>query len=128
MNRLNLALALLNLVLLAFLAIGGATAARDDRGVLRARALEIVDDQGRVRASIVVHPASVAKDGTAWPDTAVLRLVDADGGPGVKIASSRKGAIAAFIGEQGTYAQVGADAGGSFVKLTNKGVTQDVKP
>ena len=35
--------------------------------VLRGRALEITDEEGRVRASIQLHPASVLPDGTTYP-------------------------------------------------------------
>jgi hypothetical protein len=35
------------------------------RSVLRGRGLEITDDEGRVRASIKLQPASVPPDGTA---------------------------------------------------------------
>src|SRR4051812_21118752 len=51
--------------------------------VVRTRQLEVVDANGRVRASIIVHPANGAEE-----ETVVLRLVNADGGPGVKLASS----------------------------------------
>ena len=37
--------------------------------VLRGRALEITDEEGRVRASIQLHPASVLPDGTTYPET-----------------------------------------------------------
>ena len=49
--------------------------ARSEAPVLRGRALEIVDDQGRVRASIQVLP-------TARPTRKViLRLIDPNGRP-----------------------------------------------
>ena len=59
--------------------------------VLRARKLEIVDDRGRVRASIVVHPADPRvrmPDGSPQEESVVLRLINGDGRPGVKLASS----------------------------------------
>lgn len=55
-SRIALALTLLNLVLLGGLILSQATAAFGRQGVapvLRGRALEIVDDQGRVRANIL---------------------------------------------------------------------------
>jgi hypothetical protein len=43
--------------------------------VLRARGIEIIDDEGKVRASIKLHPASVLPDGTTFPETVLLRLI-----------------------------------------------------
>ena len=58
-QKLLVGLTLANLGLLLFLlAHAGKSAAADVApAVLRGRALEIVDDQGRVRASIKLHPA-----------------------------------------------------------------------
>src|SRR3954469_7764501 len=47
--------------------------------VLRGRGLEITDDEGRVRASIKLHPASVLPDGTTYPETVLLRLINSQG-------------------------------------------------
>ena len=49
--------------------------------VLRGRALEIADDEGRIRASVKVQPASVLPDGTTYPETVLLRLIDSQGRP-----------------------------------------------
>jgi hypothetical protein len=67
--------------------------------VLRARKLEIVDAQGKVRASIQIQPegparmadGSVAKDGKIYPETVLFRLIRPDGRPSVKIATSEQG-------------------------------------
>jgi hypothetical protein len=60
-------------------------------GVLRGSGLEIVDEQGHVRASISVHgPTTV--DGRQYPGAVVLRMRDPDGPPGVKLAVSADGA------------------------------------
>ena len=61
-QRLLIALTLANLGLLLFLlTFAGKPAAADDPpAVLRGKGLEIVDDQGRVRASIKLHPAGTA--------------------------------------------------------------------
>jgi len=60
------------------------------RVVLRGRALEIVDDQGHVRAMIKIFPADPTvkmPDGTTgYPETVLLRLIDSKGAPNVKIA------------------------------------------
>lgn len=78
--------------------------------VVRARQLEIVDAEGRVRASIVVHPA----DATNKEESVVLRLVNPDGRPGVKLASSPNEVGLALIARQGDYLQ----AFGDGVKVT----------
>src|SRR2546425_9707321 len=57
--------------------------------VLRGRSLEIVDEHGRVRASITVYPADPAvkmPDGTTgYPETVLLRLLSSKGGPNKKL-------------------------------------------
>src|SRR4051812_14714074 len=63
--------------------------------VLRGRALEIVDNQGRVRASINVFPTNPkfrSADGKLYPETVLLRLIDSRGGPNVKLSASNDGA------------------------------------
>ena len=94
-------------------------APNDPAPVLRGRALEIVDDRGRVRASIQVHPANAKEE-----ETVVLRLVNAEGGPGVKIASAPTEAGLAFIAGQGNYIQVSTDG----VKLTRQSKLQAAWP
>jgi hypothetical protein len=67
--------------------------------VLRGRALEITDEEGRVRASIQLHPASVLPDGTTYPETVLLRLISSQGRPNVKIAATEDGSGLALGGE-----------------------------
>ena len=67
--------------------------------VLRGRGLEITDDEGRVRASIKLHPASVLPDGAAYPETVLLRLISSRGRPNVKIAATEDGSAVALGGE-----------------------------
>jgi hypothetical protein len=102
--------------------------------VLRGRALEIVDDQGRVRASITVLPAHQTvkmPDGkTGFPETVILRLIDPKGRPEVKLSASEQGAGLGLVGNSDS-AQVLLQAEGtdSFLKLTNKdGRQQFIKP
>jgi hypothetical protein len=76
--RLVYALGAANVALLAFLLVQSfapASAASDD-GILRGRGLQVIDSQGRVRASIAVLPAS----GNA-AETVMLRLITEHGRP-----------------------------------------------
>ena len=98
--------------------------ASDDSQVLRGRSLEIVDEKGRVRASIKLHPAERAQNGTMTDETAVLRLITTEGKPGVKIAASETTAGIALVAEQGNYIQVFTDG----VKLTQGGKQRALWP
>ena len=95
-QRLLIGLTVINLALLLiqFLPSVAPALATSAAPVLRGRALEIVDDQGRVRASIKLHAAETGKQ---IPETVVLRLIDAKGRPEVKIAGSEYGAGLSFV-------------------------------
>ncbi len=88
-QRLLMALTLVNLVVLTFLLTQTKAAESNNAApVLRGRALEIVDENGNVRAAIQLIPGRT--DGT-FPETVILRLIDAKGKPLVKIGGSRQG-------------------------------------
>jgi hypothetical protein len=93
--------------------------------VLRGRAPEIVDDRGRVRASIRVFPADPAvkmPDGTTgYPETVLLRLINSKGGPNVKLGAGEDGAGLVLGGESNpTHVQVLARGATTSLKLSNK--------
>jgi hypothetical protein len=93
--------------------------------VLRGRALEITDDEGRTRASIKVHPASVLGDGTTYPETVLLRLVNSQGTPNVKLAATEDGSALVLSGEANpTHVQILARGTTTSLKLTDKGGQQ----
>ena len=102
--------------------------------VLRGRTLEIVDDQGRVRASIKLHPADPNykwPDGrTGIPETVMLRLIDAKGRPEVKLGASEQGAGLGLAGEtDSTYVTLKSEGPDCSLKMTNKeGRQQMIKP
>lgn len=98
--------------------------------VLRGRALEITDDEGRVRASIKLHPASVLPDGTTYPETVLLRLINSQGRPNVKIAATEDGSVLALGGEADpTHVEIAARGMTTSLKLINKdGQQQLIKP
>ena len=89
--------------------------------VLRGRALEIVDDRGRVRASIVVQAAGTTPNGERYPETVMLRLIDSNGRPSVKIGGSTQGGGIGLVGETDTtHVLLQAQGVESSLKLTNK--------
>ena len=98
--------------------------------VLRGRALEITDEEGRVRASIKLHPASVLPDGTTYPETVLLRLINSQGRPNVKIAATEDGSALALGGEfDPTQVAIAARGTTTSLTLINKdGQQQLIKP
>ena len=100
--------------------------------VLRGRALEIVDDRGRVRASLSVLPEDPTHmwKGEPYPETVLLRLISPDGRPNVKLGASKRGAGLLIGGESDpTYVQVLAEGGESTVKLIDQhGSERLIKP
>jgi hypothetical protein len=76
-------------------------------GLLRGRGLQIVDEQGKVRASITINPAVKQPDGSTYPETVLLRMSTSEGRPVVKIASSEDGASMALSAAAGlAYVQI----------------------
>jgi hypothetical protein len=134
-QRLLIALTVVNLGLFAYQLfqphLAGASTT-DVPAVLRGHALEIVDAQGRIRASIAVlpeDPKTIWK-GKPYPESVLLRLISAGGRPNVKLGASRMGAGLVIGGESDpTYIQVLAEGGESTLKLINKeGTERLIKP
>ena len=102
--------------------------------VLRGSSLEIVDDLGRVRASIKIHagdPKFKMPDGKiGYPETVMFRLIDPNGRPEVKLGASVEGGGLGIVGETDTtHALLEAQGPDALVKLTNKaGKQQLIKP
>src|SRR4051795_13151192 len=129
------ALTAANAVMLMFSLIHGrTTTAQDIAPVLKARGLEIVDENGRVRAAIKIFPRDPnvkMPDGTTgYPETVLLRLIDSKGRPNVKIAATEDGSAVSLGGESNpTNVQVLARGDTTSLKLINKdGKQQLVKP
>ena len=62
--------------------------------MLRGRALEIVDERGKVRAQLQVFPPDPKHklpNGDPYPETVLLRLIDPNGRPSVKLATDVRG-------------------------------------
>jgi hypothetical protein len=107
--------------------------------VVRARALEIVDAQGKVRASISITPEGPARkaDGspTEWgdrifPEAVVFRLIRPDGRPSVKIATTeQESGLDLSGGIDPTYIVLTSEGGEASLTVTNKdGRHQVIKP
>ena len=107
--------------------------------VVRARALEIVDAQGKLRASISVIPEGPGRraDGSPtehgdriFPEAVVLRLIRPDGRPSVKITTTEQGSgIDLSGGIDPTYMVLSSEGGETSLTLTNKdGRRQIIKP
>jgi hypothetical protein len=129
-QRLLVALTFVNLGLLMFLlAHAVPPEAHSTESVLRGRALEIVDDRGRVRASIKVQPGGTT-DGQAYAETVILRLVDPNGRPSVKLAGSERDAGLSLVAESDSiHVVLKAEGAGASLKLTNQdGRVQLIKP
>ena len=125
-QRIAMAVTVLNLVILTYaLFRAGPVGSAEITPVLRAHALEIVDDAGRVRAMIRVFPADPAvkmPDGTTgYPETVLLRLIDSKGAPNVKIAATEDGSGVSLGGESNpTNVQILARGATTSLKLLNK--------
>jgi hypothetical protein len=100
--------------------------------VLRGRALEIVDERGRVRASLNVLPAKTQPNGETYSETVLLRLITERGRPSVKIGASEQAAGVSFAGPtntKNTYVILEAKGTASSLRLKNEdGREQIVKP
>lgn len=128
MQRLATVLTIVNLGLsIVLLAQANPLSAQEPAPVLRARALQIVDDAGRVRASISVLPA-----GDQSQETVLLRLITERGRPSVKIGASEGTtgiSLAGPTGTSNTWVTVKADGSRSSMILKNEdGSEQVIQP
>jgi hypothetical protein len=114
MNTLRIAVALgaLNLAILAGAAVQTRTAgAQGGDDILRGRALELVDEGGKIRARINVEPNGEV----------VFRLLDQQGTIRVKLGAGKEGSgllLANDATEPGVH--ILAKATGSSIKVVNK--------
>ena len=112
--------------------IGSALADSTAPAVAQARAFQLVDDQGRIRASLTVLPAGKQPDGTTSAETVLLRLITERGRPSVKIGASEQEAglsLAGPTGTKDTYVILESKGTVSSLKLRNEdGREQVLKP
>jgi hypothetical protein len=123
----------INLVVLLSVLSRPAAVSNGVADVLRAHEFQVVDAHGRVRAQIAVLPPSTGPDGKSYAETVLLRLIDPNGRPGVKIGTSVDGSAMSLEGDSEhtdwSGVQLLADSTASVVKLTNKdGSVQVIQP
>lgn len=115
----------INLVLLAGIwatQILPATAQGD--GILRGNGLEIVDAEGRLRASITLQPPA----GEAT-ETALFRLINAAGQPSLKLSASATGAGLSFVGgDDASYVILQADGPDTELRMVEQGKERVIVP
>ena len=123
-QRFGIVLTVVNLFLLALLISQVNRPAIASDAMLRGRGLEIVDAKGRVRASISVMPEEKSANGSAVPETVLLRLITDRGRPAVKISTSEGGgsgmSLAGPTGTHQTYVSIGAKDTSTTLKLKNE--------
>jgi hypothetical protein len=133
-QRVSIALIIANLVLLG-LQLAHARPTSPEAAVvpvIRTRALELVDDQGRVRAELRATPAQPdfkMPDGTkGYPEAVLLRLVTSRNNPNVKLVATEDGAGLVLGGENG-HVQALSRGGDAFIKIvTADGREKTIKP
>jgi hypothetical protein len=132
-QRFVIVLTALNLMLLGFLLTEmRPLVAQGVAPVLRGRALEILDERGRVRAEIKVLPAQPTlkmPDGTVgYPETVQLRLLDSQNGPHVKLTATEDGS-GMVLGGEGGYTQLSSRGKNPLIKIvTADGREQMIRP
>jgi hypothetical protein len=126
-KRFLLILTATNLAILAWLLAGPQlVSASPGSGIVRGTALEIVDDHGRVRASLGIVPTNtpgvVPSDNGAGEGTVLLRLIYAAGQPSLKIAVSESASGISLVGgNDDSYIVIEADGPASELRLVKGG-------
>jgi hypothetical protein len=119
-QRVLIILTVINLAMLvANLAQSSSISAQGPAAVLRGRALEIVDAQGRVRASIGVMPAERPATGEPYPETVLFRLITERGRPSVKLGASEQSSGMSLSGPSETH--------NTFVTISAKGAATSMR-
>ncbi len=132
-SRILVVITLVNLIAAAANLLSIHAAAQTDVAPLvRTRALQIVDDQGRVRASLEVLPPSPSGSAPRAEGSVLLRLITERGRPSVKISASEPASGLSFAGPTGTsntYVILESKGKESSLKLRNEdGREQVIKP
>jgi hypothetical protein len=132
-NHVLLVLLLLNLGIITVQIVKAqSNSLQNTEPVVRCRALELVDDQGRIRAELRIMPAQPnlkMPDGVVgYPETVLLRLINSHNMPHVKLSASEDGA-GMVLGGDGGHVQILSRGEKAFVKaVDNGGREQVLKP
>lgn len=127
-----LLLTVVNLALLVILLLPRIAPVHADDAVppvVKARAFELVDENGRVRATLNIQPATRQPGGETSPETVLLRLITERGRPSVKIAASEQSSGLSFAGPTGTrdtYVILESRNRASSLKLRNENGREQV--
>jgi hypothetical protein len=129
-NRVLLVLLFLNLGILTLQIVRAqSNDSQSSTSVVRCRALELVDDQGRIRAELRISPAQPnfkMPDGSVgYPETVLLRLINSRNMPHVKLTASEDGA-GMVLGGDGGHVQILSRGPNAFVKTVDKGGREQV--
>jgi hypothetical protein len=133
MKRITTALTVVNLVILSIVltrlqpTIAQSKQPMDKLPVLKGSGLEIVDQYGRVRASISIEPP-VVMNGIHYPETVLLRLADPKYGPLVKISAAANGSAIGLSDEAEGGVQILARDTGMVFRMTNRGRERVIRP
>ena len=130
-ERFMMAVTVVNVVILGVTMAGRrpVEAKSDALPVLRGSALEIVDTQGRVRASIGVLAAEKGGNGQGIPETVLLRLMTERGRPAIKISTSEEGSgfmAAGPTGTNQTYIALGSKGATASIRMRNENSAERV--
>jgi hypothetical protein len=130
-QRLAVVLSILNAaILIRSVAFDRPVIASEVPATMTVKALELIDDHGRVRAELKVFPALPdvkMPDGTVgYPESVMLRLIDSKGGPNVKLAASEDGSGLVLGGESQSYTQLLSRGGTPFIKVVSKGGREQI--
>jgi hypothetical protein len=121
-QRLGVGLTLLNATLLILLLVTQFRSVSGSQAVvpvLRGRSLEIVDDQGRVHAQILIHgPETV--NGIRYPETVLFRMADPISGPVVKLTAAANGSALGLSDDAHGGVQLYGRDTASFVRVVDK--------
>jgi hypothetical protein len=110
------ALTVLNLALLAGIGLTQILPATAQTDVLRGSGFELVDGEGRLRASI-----SIQSEVAGASETVLFRLIQPNGQPAVKISASMTGAGLSFVGgDDESYILLDADGPETRLKLVEQ--------
>lgn len=129
-HRLAVALTIINLGILLVAVLLLTSASRSEMApVVRGRAFELVDENGKVRSEIKIMPAEPSTrmpDGSiGYPESVLFRLFDSEGGPNVKISATEDGSGVVLGGESG-YIQILSRTTDPSIKLVSKNGDEQV--